>query len=54
MSVRQEQQPKRTELRGEEDRQKETAECLVGGDHEKLLFPQHRGLVRQHLAAASK
>lgn len=38
----------------EEDRQRKREGWLVGGDLEELLFSEHRGLVRQHLAVGSK
>lgn len=33
---------------------RQTEQWLVGGDLEELLFSEHRGLVKQHLAAGSK
>lgn len=54
MSVRQEPKPRRAGPWGEGDRHKEPEECLVGGDCEKLLFSEHRGVSEQRLAVASK
>lgn len=54
MSVRQEKKPRGGESRREEGRQRKREEWFVGGDLEKLLFSEHGGLVRQHLAVGSK
>lgn len=54
MSVRQEKNPRGTESWREGDRQRKREEWLVGGDLEELLFSEHGGLVRQHLAVGSK
>lgn len=56
MSVRQEKKPRGAESQRERktDRQRKREEWFVGGDLEKLLFSEHGGLVRQHLAVGSK
>lgn len=54
MSVRQEKKPRGRESWREEARQRNREEWFVGGDPEKLLFSEHGGLVRQHLAVGSK
>lgn len=55
MSVRQKKKKARgTESWREKDRQRKREEWFVGGDLEKLLFSEHGGLVRQHLAVSSK
>lgn len=52
MSVRQEKKPQGTESWKEEDGNRE--EWLVGVDLGELLFSEHGGLVKQHLAVGSK
>lgn len=54
MSARREEEPRDRESWREEARQRNREEWLVGGDPEKLLFSEHGGLVRQHLAVGSK